>query len=181
MSVYPQFLQHIQDQGLYVNGYNYEEMYNIMINNLTNQDNFIPASCFIYSYEKMNELYDYLDDLLHSTNEYNEPIQTNQTNQTNQNEYESDAETDIDSIYSDSEVDQIEPQSQSQGQTQTHQPSHNAQMLNSYLSGIVQNTNNINYYTNIIYTNTNPSNNYITYLNNINNQNINNLINSNSN
>ena len=70
MSVYPEFLQHIQHQGLYVDGYNYEEMYNIMVNNLTT--NFIPSFCFIYSYDQMNELYDYLDNLLHSTNFVND-------------------------------------------------------------------------------------------------------------
>jgi uncharacterized Zn finger protein len=176
MSVYPEFLQHVQAQGLYVDGYNYEEMYNIMVNNLTN--NFIPSFCFIYSYDQMNELYDYLDNLLHSTNhvndnennEDNEPNQTNQ-NQINQiytNDY--DSESEIDSIYSDSDSEVELENVQTVQNVQTNQPAQ--QLLNNYLANLYQ--NNTNYYTNIIHYNnisneiyTNHTNLYnITYLNN---------------
>jgi len=179
-SVYPQFLQHIHVQGLYVEGYNYEEMYNIMVNNLIN--NFIPSFCFIYSYDQINELYDYLDNLLHSTNEDNEdnePIQ-NQTNQTNQM---NDHDSDIESIYSDSDPDPdhasneiqtyAEPhiaQTAQTAQTQTAQ-----QMLTAYLANMIPHTyTNIIYYDNTTnYTNSNEnlSNIYITYLNNATNSN----------
>ena len=164
MSVYPQFLQHIQDQGLYVDGYNYEEMYNIMINNMMND--FIPSTCFIYSYEQMNELYDYLDELLHSEVESNQ-IGTNMNNMNNMNQMNSDTETDTDSIYSDdAQNDQIQ-NDQIQNVEWTGQ-----QLLNAYLANL--NQQNINY-TNIYYDNTtnypnlnsNLSNIY-TYLNNTN-------------
>ena len=162
MSVYPQFLQHIQDQGLYVDGYNYEEMYNIMINNMMND--FIPSTCFIYSYEQMNELYDYLDELLHSEVESNQ-IGTNMNNMNQMNQMNSDTDTDTDSIYSDdAQNDQIQNVEWA-GQ----------QLLNAYLANL--NQQNINY-TNIYYDNTtnypnlnpNPSNlsNIYTYLNNTN-------------
>ena len=62
MSVYPQFLQHIHDRGIYVSGYNYEEMYNIMVNTLMNET--VPLTNFIYTYQQMVSLYDYLDELL---------------------------------------------------------------------------------------------------------------------
>lgn len=176
MSVYPEFLQHIQEHGLYVDGYNYEEMYNIMVNNLTQI--FIPSFSFIYSYDQINELYDYLDNLLHSVNhvnqinnednEDNEPNQTNQ-NQIYTNEYESDS--DIDSIYLDSDVEQIEPTQNGQTDQSAHQ------LLNTYLANMAQNNMNMNY-TNIIHYNntsnsntnhTNHTNLYnITYLNNMN-------------
>lgn len=191
MSVYPEFIQHVQAQGLYVDGYNYEEMYNIMVNNLTN--NFIPSFCFIYSYDQMNELYDYLDNLLHydihyvneTNNEDNEPNQTNQPNQIHTNEYVSDSDSDIDSIYSDSDVEQIENvqttyNDQNIQNTQNGQTSQTVQqLLATYLANIVHQTNTNNaYYTNIIhYDNTANSNEIysnhtnlynITYLNNMN-------------
>jgi hypothetical protein len=58
MSVYPQFLEHIHHLGIYVPEYNYEEMYNIMVYNLTY--NIISTNNFIYTYALMNQLYDYL-------------------------------------------------------------------------------------------------------------------------
>lgn len=162
MSVYPEFLQYIQEEGLYVEGYNYEEMYNIMVNNLTN--NFIPSFCFIYSYDQMNILYDYLDNLLHSDitqvneSEDNEPniIQTNQfiqMNQVNHNDNDSD---DTESIYSDSDVDEMHIQITQPIQTTAQQ------LLNNYLANVVQHNINIVYYDNInnsnIYINSNNSN-----------------------
>jgi len=89
MSVYPEFLQYIHDEGLYVPGYNYEEMYNIMIYTLTH--NIIPTTNFIYTYQQVDELYECLEELLtpidteSDTNETNEPqgqIQNNNQNQT---------------------------------------------------------------------------------------------------
>jgi len=71
MSVFPQFVQHIKDLGIYVEGYNYEAMYNIMVNNLTN--NYIPQHQFIYTYAQVEDLYNLLDELLN-------PIQTDESN-----------------------------------------------------------------------------------------------------
>jgi len=62
MSVYPEFVQHIHDLGIYIPGYNYEEMYNIMVYNLTY--NIISTNNFIYTYAQMNQLYNYLEELL---------------------------------------------------------------------------------------------------------------------
>ena len=62
MSVYPEFIQHIHDLGIYVPGYNYEEMYNIMVYNLTY--NIISTNNFVYTYAVMNQLYEYLEELL---------------------------------------------------------------------------------------------------------------------
>jgi hypothetical protein len=62
MSVYPEFLEYIHEVGMYVPGHNYEEMYNIMIYNLTH--NIISTNNFIYTYAFMNQLYDYLEELL---------------------------------------------------------------------------------------------------------------------
>jgi len=62
MSVYPEFIQHIHDLGIYVPGYNHEEMYNIMVYNLTY--NIISTNNFVYTYAQMNQLYDYLEELL---------------------------------------------------------------------------------------------------------------------
>ena len=57
MSVYPEFLQHIHDEGLYVHGYNYEAMYNIMVYTITY--NVISTNNFIYTYNQMNNLYEF--------------------------------------------------------------------------------------------------------------------------
>jgi hypothetical protein len=62
MSVYPEFIQHIHQLGIYVPEYNYQEMYNIMVYNLTY--NIISTNNFIYTYAVMNQLYDYLEELL---------------------------------------------------------------------------------------------------------------------
>lgn len=79
MSVLPQFLDHIHDMGIYVDGYNYEEMYNIMVYNLTY--NIISTNNFVYTYAQMNQLYDHLEELLtDSDTEPEEEIETNNTN-----------------------------------------------------------------------------------------------------
>lgn len=156
MSVYPQFLQHIQDRGLYVSGYNYEEMYNIMVHTLTN--NIFETSNFIYTYQQINELYDYLDELLLNTNESNESNQINEMNQTNeenninnmntnQQNQNSDTDSDLDDIYeNDEEVDysHLTPVQQLfanyiQNSTQEYQNSFNINLINT----------NIVYYNNI--------------------------------
>ena len=95
MSVFPQFLQHIQDLGIYVEGYNYEEMYNVMVNNLIN--NFIPSHNFIYTYAQVEDLYNLLDELLNpiqtdiESNDV-EVIETNETSQIYPEDYWSDEE-----------------------------------------------------------------------------------------
>lgn len=71
MSVFPQFLDHIHELGMYVDGYNYEEMYNIMVYNLTY--NIISTNNFIYTYAFMNQLYDYLEELLLDSDTESEP------------------------------------------------------------------------------------------------------------
>uniref|UniRef100_A0A6C0D179 Uncharacterized protein n=1 Tax=viral metagenome TaxID=1070528 RepID=A0A6C0D179_9ZZZZ len=94
MSVYPQFIEYIQQEGLYVPGYNYEEMYNIMVDALTNDKD--SSNNFIYTQQQVNNLYEVLDELLYPLQmetdiepetETNEPpilpnVYTNQTNQT---------------------------------------------------------------------------------------------------
>ena len=97
MSVYPQFIEYIQQEGLYVPGYNYEEMYNIMVDALTNNKD--SSNNFIYTQQQVTNLYEVLDEFLYpietytdndiETNELNEPpilpiTYTNQTNYTNQ-------------------------------------------------------------------------------------------------
>lgn len=84
MSVLPQFLDHIHELGIYVDGYNYEEMYNIMVYNLTY--NIISTNNFVYSYAQMNQLYNYLEDLLTHSEDSESDIEpeTNPSINTNQ-------------------------------------------------------------------------------------------------
>jgi len=94
MSVYPEFLEHIHNEGLYVPGYNYEEMYNIMVDALMNNKD--SSNNFIYTHQQVTNLYEVLEEFLYplemdveSDIETNEPpiltnTYTNQTNQTNQ-------------------------------------------------------------------------------------------------
>lgn len=92
MSVFPAFVQHIQDLGIYVDGYNYEEMYNIMVNNLIN--NFIPSQQFIHTYSQVEHLYELLDELLNSNeidNNSND-VEIIETNYTPQNQDEDEGE-----------------------------------------------------------------------------------------
>jgi len=102
MSVYPEFIQYIHDEGLYVPGYNYEEMYNIMIYTLTH--NIIPTTNFIYTYQQVDELYECLEELLTpidtdpDTNETNDPQDQIQNNNQTQNQDIDDSDSDSDAI-----------------------------------------------------------------------------------
>lgn len=119
MSVYPEFLQHVHDMGMYVVGYNYEEMYNIMVHNITN--NLPLTNNFIFTHNQMNEIYEYLDDLLY------EPPQ-------------SDAETtDAANQYQDQDTIYPENQNQTQYQNQTA-----LQLFNTYLLEAINNQYSIN-------------------------------------
>ena len=182
MSVYPQFLQHIHDRGIYVSGYNYEEMYNIMVNTLMNET--VPLTNFIYTYQQMVSLYDYLDELLiyhpdnalHlGNNEFNDEdnnglVQTNNTPQ-NQNHIEdqvdegewTDEDTDSDTIVINDDVQNINYYYNIQHNNQTHnnQP-HNNQPQHSNQNNQLQLINNLLNYTNTNNTNINYTN-YNTY------------------
>ena len=145
MSVFPAFVQHIQDLGIYVDGYNYEEMYNIMVNNLTN--NFIPSQQFIHTYDQVEELYDFLDQLLNSneTDIDSNDVEIIETNETPQNQDEED--------WTDEEEDHA------QG---------NVNIIN-----ILDPNQNIQYYYNLQINdqNQNQDQQLIHYLNNLNNMN----------
>ena len=132
MSVYPQFLQHIHDMDMYIVGYNYEEMYNIMVHNLTN--NLPLTNNFIFTHNQMNEMYEYLDDLL-----YDPPQSDAETNEA-ANQYQ-----DQDTIYP-----------ENQDQNQTHNQSA-LQLFTTYLAQSLQNQYSINN-TNIL-NNLNNTNN----------------------
>ena len=82
MSVYPEFIQHIHDLGIYVPGYNYEEMYNIMVYNLTY--NIISTNNFVYTYAQMNQLYEYLEELLLPVSDSDVDTENNIPQNTNQ-------------------------------------------------------------------------------------------------
>lgn len=95
MSVYPEFLEYIQNEGLYVPGYNYEEMYNIMVDALIYHND--SSNNFIYTHQQVTHLYEILEEFLYplemdtdidTETETNEPptilTNTNQMNQTNQ-------------------------------------------------------------------------------------------------
>ena len=151
MSVYPAFLQHIQDLGIYVEGYNYEAMYNIMVNNLTN--NFIPSHNFIYTYGQVEELYNLLDELLN-------PIET-------------DVESNDVEVIETNETPQIYPQEDWSDEETEPYP---AVAGNVNIVNIVDPNQNIQYYYNIQHENQNQTHaqnqaeqQLIHYLNNINN------------
>ena len=92
MSVYPEFLEYIQNEGLYVPGYNYEEMYNIMVDSLTTNNE--TTNNFIYTHQQISNLYEVLEELLYpyseiesEANEQNgQPIPTNNIYTTNTNQ-----------------------------------------------------------------------------------------------
>jgi hypothetical protein len=143
MSVYPAFLQHIHDMGIYVVGYNYEEMYNIMVYSLTN--NLPLTNNFIFTHNQMNELYEYLDELL-----YAPPTDSNQSQ-------------DQDTIY---------PEIQTQNQNQDiiypnindqsiNQAQDTIQLFNAYLLHAINNQ----------YSNTYTNNTHVTNMNTMNNLN----------
>lgn len=160
MSVFPQFLQHIQDLGIYVEGYNYEVMYNVMVNNLTN--NFIPSHNFIYTYAQVEELYNLLDELLN-------PIQT-------------DIESNDVEVIETNETSQIYPEDDWSDE-ETEDPN---QLNNINIVNIINPNHNIQYYYNIQINDQNQAQTQaeqqlIHYLNNLNNMNILNVNNNNLN
>jgi len=109
MSVFPEFIQHIHDINMYVPGHNYEEMYNIMVYNLTY--NIIPTNNFVYTYAFMNQLYDYLEDLLM----YSEPdVETNNLNLPIN-------DVDINDIYTNEDQNQTNQPQDQNNQTQGNQ------------------------------------------------------------
>ena len=158
MSVYPEFLQYIHDEGLYVYGYNYVEMYNVMVYTLTY--NIIPTTNFIYTYQQVDRLYEHLEELLTpiedsdpDTNETNEPNQNNQNNQhinimiENPDNFDDIYEDEVVPIPDPMETEYTQTQTQTQNQTQT-----DAQIaFNNYIQ-IINNAANINH------TNTNQMN-----------------------
>ena len=154
MSVFPEFIQHIHDMGLYEAGYNYEEMYNIMIYNLTY--NIISTNHFIYTYAQMNMLYDYLEELLGSNLEDSD-VEIEETN--------------VEPTYPVNNINTINQN------TNTNDINQDAmQLLNNYIINAINNATQNNLYANInpmnINTNTNtnpnpnePTNNEFTYTN----------------
>ena len=50
------------NEGMYVEGYNYHTMYNIMANNII--ENLIPIDNFIYTFQQVNDLYNFLTPLI---------------------------------------------------------------------------------------------------------------------
>ena len=161
MSVFPQFLQHIQDLGIYVEGYNYEVMYNVMVNNLTN--NFIPSHNFIYTYAQVEELYNLLDELLN-------PIQT-------------DIESNDVEVIETNETSQIYPEDDWSDE-ETEDPN---QLNNINIVNIINPNQNMQYYYNIQINQNQTQNqaeqqlihylNNMNNLNNVNNMNLNNNLN----
>jgi len=151
MSVFPEFLEHIHDLGLYVHGHNYEEMYNIMIYNLTY--NIISTNNFVYTYAQMDGLYNYLEELLI----YSEPeVETNSNN--NLNLPINDVDT-INDIYT-NEDNQTQNNQDQDNQDQDNQPA--LELFNNYIITTMNNhpMNNLNYISN---TNIIPNN--FTYTN----------------
>lgn len=153
MSVFPQFLQHIQDLGIYVEGYNYEEMYNIMVNNLIN--NFIPSHNFIYTYAQVEDLYNLLDELLN-------PIQT-------------DIESNDVEVIETNETSQIYPEDD----WSDEEMEDSNQLNNINIVNIINPNHNMQYYYNIQINDQNQAQTQaeqqlIHYLNNMNNLNANN-------
>jgi len=180
MSVFPEFIQHIHDMDMYVPGYNYEEMYNIMIYNLTY--NIISTNNFVYTYAFMNQLYNYLEELLLDSEPEVEPNTNNSNNlpindvniidihinENNQNQY-NDAQNNQNQY---NEEDNQNNQNQyNDAQDNQHQANEednqNAlQLFNNYIITTMNNhpMNNINYtnntnmnndftYTNLVYYN----------------------------
>ena len=175
MSVFPEFIQHIHDTGMYVPGHNYEEMYNIMIYNLTY--NIIPTNNFVYTYAFMNQLYDYLEELLIysepevETNNLNLPINdvddindiyTVQNNQDEDNQHNQEQNNqnqnnqDEDNQYNQDQDNQDQDNQDEDNQTQDQLNQNALQLFQNYIITM----NNLNY------TNTNAINpNNFTYTN----------------
>jgi len=177
MSVYPEFLQYIHDEGLYVYGYNYEHMYNLMVYNLTYD--IIPTTNFIYTYQQVNQLYTYLEELLTpmddsdpDTNETNEPNQDNQiiNNNTIITIEHPDNFDDIYEVVEENEVELVQPVPEVTEPEYTQNQTDAQLALNNYIQIIINaanidhtnqiNTNQMNqmnttqmYYTNLTYYN----------------------------
>ena len=150
MSVFPQFLDHIHERGMYVDGYNYEEMYNIMIYNLTY--NIISTNNFIYTYAFMNQLYDYLEELLSDSDiEPDTEIETNNENNLPIN--------DVDTIPHNQTTNQEDSLQLFQNYIITSLNNQNLNQNTYNISNINNNTNNTNNtnneftYTNLVYYN----------------------------
>lgn len=149
MSVFPEFIQHIHDMGLYEAGYNYEEMYNIMIYNLTY--NIISTNNFIYTYSQINMLYDYLEELLGSNQE--------------DSDVEVEIETNVDPIYPVNNINTINQNIPNTNTSNTNDINQDAiQLLNNYIINAINNATQNNLYANInpmnnMNSNTNTNNN----------------------
>lgn len=186
MSVYPEFIQHIHDESLYVHGFNYEEMYNVMVYTLTH--NIIPTTNFIYTYQQVDYLYEYLEELLTpiedtESDDTNYNNDNNQNNHNNQNEHQN--ENDIiaieipleDSPLEDSDIydeidEDIHTSAYQNDMQNEYTDNQNAQALfNNYIqllnnaANITQNQNHTNQNQNhtndnIYYTNLTYHNNY---------------------
>jgi hypothetical protein len=174
MSVFPEFIQHIHDMDMYVPGYNYEEMYNIMIYNLTH--NIISTNNFVYTYAFMNQLYNYLEELLldsepevdpntnNSNNSNNLPINDvniidihiNEDNQNNQNQYNE--QQNNEAQYNEAQDNEAQD---NQHQANQEDNQNALQLFNNYIITTMNNhpMNNINY------TNNTNMNNEFTYTN----------------
>ena len=152
MSVFPAFLQHIQDLGIYVEGYNYEVMYNVMVNNLTN--NFIPSHNFIYTYAQVEDLYNLLDELLNPVNQTEiesndvEVIETNETSQIYPEDEEDwtdeDTEVDPNQINNTNIVDIINPNENMHYYYNIQIENHNQTQAQQQLIQYLNNLNNLN-------------------------------------
>jgi tRNA G10 N-methylase Trm11 len=79
MAHYNTFREYIINHGMYVEGYNYQDMYNTMATIIL--ENIIPIDHFIYTFQQMNDLYTFLTPLI--LNEAQQII--NQQNQNNLN------------------------------------------------------------------------------------------------
>jgi hypothetical protein len=130
-----------------VEGYNYEEMYNVMVNNLIN--NFIPSHNFIYTYAQVEELYNLLDELLNpiQTDIESNNVEVIETNETNHEDDWSDEDTEIDPNQIDNTniINIINPNQNMQYyyNIQINDQTHAEQQLIHYLNNM-NNINNLN-------------------------------------
>ena len=99
MAHYNTFREYIINHGMYVEGYNYQHMYNTMATIIL--ENMIPVDHFIYTFQQMNDLYTFLTPLV--LNEVNQQNQQNinlinQENQQNQNNINQENQDNINNI-----------------------------------------------------------------------------------
>lgn len=152
MSVFPEFIQHIHDMDMYVPGYNYEEMYNIMIYNLTH--NIISTNNFVYTYAFMNQLYNYLEELLLDS----EPeVDPNTNNSNNSNNLPINDVNIIDIHINEDNQNQYNDAQDNQDQANEEDNQNALQLFNNYIITTMNNhpMNNINYTNNMNNTNMN--------------------------